>query len=133
MYTSDLDLEALDKVEIFSFLHQISFTSYGNTVFSNISLLIDNMAMQKGHISRKVADFALITYIEHLSIDKQQADELVELLEEKYKVTSQKNMEMILERIKSGLYAKQELVEEISQEQKQIENPIKPAVRKTKL
>ena len=36
MYTSDLDLEALDQVELFSVLHQISFTSYGNTVFSNI-------------------------------------------------------------------------------------------------
>lgn len=111
MYTSDLDLEALDKVEIFSFLHQISFTSYGNTVFSNISLLIDNMAIQKGQISRKTADFALITYIDHLSIDKQQTDELVDLLEEKYKVSSQKNMELIIERIKNGLYAKYEGIE----------------------
>ena len=106
MYTSDLDLEALDKVEIFSYLHQISFTSYGNTTFSNVSLLIDNMAIQKGTISRKVADFALITYIDHLSIDKQHADELIELLEDKYRVKSQKGIELILERIKSGLYAK---------------------------
>lgn len=111
MYTSDLELEALDKVEIFSFLHQISFTSYGNTVFSNISLLIDNMAIQKGHISKKVADFALITYIDHLSIDKQHADELVELLEDKYRVKSQKGIELILERIKNGLYAKNEVME----------------------
>ncbi len=106
MYTSDLDLEALDKVELFSVLHQISFTSYGNTVFSNISLLIDNLAMQKSIIGKKVADFALVTYVDHLLIDAEQAKELIELLDEKYKVKSQRGIEFILERIKDGLSAK---------------------------
>lgn len=121
MYTSDLDLEALDKVELFSVLHQISFTSYGNTVFSNISLLIDNMAMQKGVISKKVADFALVTYIEHLSIDENQSKELMDLLDEKYKVKSQKGIELILDRIKDGLEAKNS-----SKELKMIEAPKVP-------
>ena len=88
MYTSDLDLAALDQVELFSVLHQVSFTSYGNTVFSNISLLIDNLAMQKSVIGKKVADFALITYVDHLLITTEQAHELIELLDEKYKVKS---------------------------------------------
>ena len=103
MYTSDLDLAALDQVELFSVLHQISFTSYGNTVFSNISLLIDNLAMQKSLIGKKVADFALITYVDHLLITTEQAHELIELLDEKYKVKSQKNIEVILERIYDNL------------------------------
>lgn len=106
MYTSDLDLKALDSVELFSVLHQISFTSYGNTVFSNMSLLIDNLAIQKSVIGKKVADFALVTYVEHLSIDENQVIELTELLEERYKVKSQKGIELILERIKDGLMAK---------------------------
>ncbi len=106
MYTSDLDLEALDRVELFSVLHQISFTSYGNTVFSNMSLLIDNLAMQKSVIGKKVADFALVTYVDHLFIDAEQSKELIEVLDEKYKVKSQKGIEFILERIKDGLRAK---------------------------
>lgn len=106
LYTSDLDLEALDKVELFSVLHQISFTSYGNTVFSNMSLLIDNLAMQKSTIGKKAADFALITYVEHLSIDENQVKELTELLDEKYQVRSQRGIDLILERVKDGLQAK---------------------------
>lgn len=112
MYTSDLELEALDKVELFSVLHQISFTSYGNTVFSNVSLLIDNLAMQKSVIGKKVADFALITYVDHLLINTDQAKELVELLDEKYKVKSQKGIELILNRIKDNLEAKQIEIQE---------------------
>lgn len=135
MYTSDLELDALDKVEIFSFLHQISFTSYGNTIFSNISLLIDNMAIQKGNISKKVADFALITYVEHINIDMQHAKELVELLEDKYKVKSQKGIELILDRIKNGLYAKNEALEPELIEQKDEPKPIpvQPSTKKPKL
>lgn len=106
LYTSDLDLPALDKVELFSVLHQISFTSYGNTVFSNISLLIDNLALQKGVIGKKVADFALVTYVDHLLLDDDQANELIGLLDEKYKVRSQRNLDLILERVKDGLQAK---------------------------
>lgn len=108
MYTSDLDLAALDQVELFSVLHQISFTSYGNTVFSNISLLIDNLAMQKSLIGKKVADFALITYVDHLLITSEQTHELIELLDEKYKVKSQQNIEVILERIYDNLLGVEE-------------------------
>lgn len=106
MYTSDLNLEALDHVELFSVLHQISFTSYGNSVFSNISLLIDNLALQKSTIGKKAADFALVTYVQHLIVDKDQANELTELLDEKYKVKSQRGVELILERVKDALLAK---------------------------
>lgn len=108
MYTSDLDLAALEQVELFSVLHQISFTSYGNTVFSNISLLIDNLAMQKSLIGKKVADFALITYVDHLLITSEQTHELIELLDEKYKVKSQQNIEVILERIYDNLLGVEE-------------------------
>ena len=99
LYTSDLDLEALDHVELFSVLHQISFTSYGNSVFSNITLLIDNMAIQKSVIGKRVADFALITYVDHLLLKDTQAKELMDLLTERYKVSSQQNISIILDRI----------------------------------
>lgn len=117
LYTSDLDLEALDKVELFSVLHQISFTSYGNTVFSNISLLIDNMAMQKGIIGKKAADFALVTYTSHLLLEEDQAQELLALLDERYKVRSQKGIDLILERIYDNISShysetKQEIIDE---------------------
>lgn len=103
LYTSDLDLAGLDRVELFSVLHQISFTSYGNSIFSNISLLIDNMAIQKSTIGKKVADFALITYVDHLDINKEQASELIELLTERYAVRSQRGLDVILERVKDAL------------------------------
>lgn len=103
LYTSNLDLEALDKVEIFSFLHQISFTSYGNTVFSNLTLLIDNMAIQKSVIGKKAADFALTTYVEHLTLNEDQAKELIDLIDEKYRVSSQKGIDIISSRIKDVL------------------------------
>ena len=123
LYTSELDLEALDQVELFSVLHQISFTSYGNTVFSNMSLLIDNLAMQKSTVGKKAADFALITYVAHLSIDENQVKELVELLDEKYQVRSQRGIDLILERVKDGLQAK--IVEpELIQDNSLEENPV---------
>lgn len=103
LYTSDLDLEALDRVELFSVLHQISFTSYGNSIFSNITLLIDNLAIQKSTIGKKVADFALITYTRHILPDKQKKEELMDMLNEKYQVSSQRGIIEILERISDAL------------------------------
>lgn len=105
LYTSDLDLAALDNVEIFSVLHQISFTSYGNNVFSNISLLIDNLAIQKSLIGKRAADFALITYTDHLILNNDQISELCSLIDEKYKVRSQKDINVILDRVKDSLNA----------------------------
>lgn len=105
LYTSDLDLAALDQVEIFSVLHQISFTSYGNNVFSNISLLIDNLAIQKSSIGKQAADFALITYTDHLMLNNEQIDELCSLIDDKYKVRSQKDIDIILNRVKDSLRA----------------------------
>ena len=105
MYTSSVDLAALDQVEIFSVLQQISFTSYGNTIFSNLTLLIDNMEIQRGIPSIKAADFALTTYINHLYLTREQANELVALLEEKYVVHSMRNVRFLLGRIEDEIYA----------------------------
>lgn len=104
LYTSDIDLDALDKVELFSVLHQISFTSYGNSVFSNLSLLIDNMAIQKSQVGKMAADFVLTTYAQHLELNEAQRYELVELLDERYKVSSQKDISLITQRIKDCLF-----------------------------
>lgn len=105
LYTSNVDLEMLDQVELFSVLQQISFTSYGNTIFSNLTLLVDNMEIQRGIPSRKAADFALTTYIDHLYLTKEQAEELIALLEDKYVVHSTKNIRALLDHIEDKLLA----------------------------
>lgn len=61
------------------------------------------MAIQKSTIGKKVADFALITYVDHLDINKEQASELIELLTERYAVRSQRGLHVILERVKDAL------------------------------
>ena len=96
LYASDLELSALDEVEIFSALQQISFTSYGNTVFSNISLLVDNMSAQNSPLHKRSAAFALETYAEHLSLTSEQKEELIELITDKYRVSYQKDIDNVI-------------------------------------
>jgi len=55
LYTSDLNLD-YDKIEVFSVLRQLSFTSYGKDTFSSISILIDSLCAQPDYISKQAAD-----------------------------------------------------------------------------
>lgn len=102
LYTSDLDLN-FDEIEVFSVLQQISFTSYGRDTFSSISLLIDSLCAQNDSISKSAADFALVTFVGNLKLTDEQQSELIELLEQKFKVTSIKGIDMILNRIKEHM------------------------------
>ena len=102
LYTSNLNLD-FDKIEVFSMLQQISFTSYGRDTFSSVSLLIDSMVLQSDAISRQAADFALITFVQSLQLTDEQKKELVELLNEKYMVTSIRGIDDILYRVKTAL------------------------------
>lgn len=102
LYTSNLNLD-FDSIEVFSMLQQISFTSYGRDTFSSISLLIDSMVSQSDAISRQAADFALITFAQSLQLTDEQKKELVELLNEKYMVTSIRGIDDILYRVKTAL------------------------------
>lgn len=95
LYASDLDFPSLDEVEIFSALQQISFTSYGNSVFSNISVLIDNMAVQNSPLHKKSASAALEIYAGHLILTDEQKKELIDLIREKYSVSCQKNISVV--------------------------------------
>lgn len=103
LYTSDLDLD-FSKIEIFSMLQQISYTSYGNDTFSSISLLIDSLVSQGDPISRTTADFALCTFIQCLQLTDEQRDDLMLLLEQKFRVTSIKQIDSILGRVHDNLY-----------------------------
>lgn len=105
LYTSNIELSALDNVEIFSVLQQISFTSYGNTIFSNLTLLIDNLDIQRGLASKAAADFVLATYIDHLYLTMDQAEELIDVLNEKYAFSSKQDMKTILTYISDKLLA----------------------------
>lgn len=102
LYTSNLNLD-FDKIEVFSMLQQISFTSYGRDTFSSVSLLIDSMVSQPDAISRQAAGFALITFVQSLQLTDEQKKELVELLNEKYMVTSIRGIDDILYRVKTAL------------------------------
>lgn len=107
LYTSDLDLD-FDKIDVFSVLQQISFTSYGKDLFSSISLLMDSLIVQKDAISKEVADFALLTFAQNTKLTQEQADELCDLLEEKFKVSSIKNIDSILRRIEHAIKGEEE-------------------------
>lgn len=102
LYTSDLDLD-YDKIEVFSVLQQLSFTSYGRDTFSSISILIDSLCVQSDYISRQAADFALITFVQSLKLTAEQQADLKRLLDTKYMVSDIKRIDLILRRIKDNL------------------------------
>lgn len=102
LYTSDLELD-YDKIEVFSVLQQLSFTSYGRDTFSSISILIDSLCVQHDYISKQAADFALVTFVQSLKLTEEQQEELKALLDTKYMVSDIKRIDIILQRIKDNL------------------------------
>ena len=96
LYTADLDFS---DIELFSSLQQLSFTSYGNDVFSNISLLIDSLIIQKDSIGRQTADAAMCIYCNNIRLLQKDRQELLETLKMRYAVNSVKVMPQILERV----------------------------------
>ena len=97
LYSSNLNLN-FDEIEIFSVLQQMPFTVYGNDVFSTISLLVDSLNMRTDVWGKRAADFALITFLQNLKLTKEQKDELMEILYEKYS-----GREIILKRIEDAV------------------------------
>lgn len=69
LYTSNLNLD-FDKIEVFSMLQQISFTSYGRDTFSSVSLLIDSMVSQPDAISRQAAGFCTYNFCPVITVDR---------------------------------------------------------------
>lgn len=102
LYSSNLDLD-FDRIEVFTFLQQISFTSYGRDTFSSISLLIDSLCIQNDKYSKAVADMALIIFSQNLNLTDSQKEELEDLLYKKYSVTGVKGIDCILDRVVSNL------------------------------
>lgn len=100
LYTSDIDFSS---VEFFTDLQQLSFTSYGNETFSNISLLIDSLIIQKNIYSKQIADTALCIYCSSLNLLEADKKDLIETLKERYKVNSVKALPQIIERIELNL------------------------------
>lgn len=100
LYTSDLDING---IELFSSLQQLSFTSFGNDVFSNISLLIDSLIVRTDAVSRQIADAALCIYCGTVSLVDSDRKELLETLKIRFKVNSVRIMPQILERIELNL------------------------------
>lgn len=105
LYTSNLSID-FDRIEVFSVLQQISFTSYGKDTFSSISLLIDSLNIQTDYISKSAADFTLVTFVQNLKLTKDEQKELKNLLDTKYKVSDIKKIDLILTRVKENLALK---------------------------
>ena len=99
LYNSNLDLD-FSRVEIFTTLQQISFTSYGQNIFS---LLIDSLCIQSDPISRSVADFALVTYAKSVKLTHEDKKKLIAMLNERYTVLSIRAMPEILKRVTLAL------------------------------
>lgn len=104
LYASNLNLD-FSQIEVFTMLQQLSFTSYGRDTFSSISLLVDSLSTQRDVYSKKAADFALVTFVQNLSLTDAQIQELIDLLHEKYAVSNIKAMQTILARIESSFSA----------------------------
>ncbi len=100
LYTSDLDFSGID---LFSSLRQLSFTSFGNDVFSNISLLIDSLIIQKDTVGRQIADAALCIYCGNISLTESGVNELIDTLRQRFSVNSVKVLPQILERVEMNL------------------------------
>lgn len=100
LYTADLDF---DMVNVFTSLQQLSFTSYGNDAFSNISLMIDSLLIQNDYVSRQIADSALCIYCNSLQLTNSDRKELLDTLRERFKVNSVKALPQILERVEINL------------------------------
>ena len=100
LYTSELDFS---EIELFSSLRQLSFSSFGNDVFSNLSLLIDSLIVQKDAICRQIADAALCIYCGNLELVDSEKKELIDTLKIRFSVNSIKAMPQILERIELNL------------------------------
>lgn len=100
LYTSDLDYSS---IEVFSSLQQLSFTSYGNDIFSNISMLIDSLLVQKDSLSKQVADSALCIYCNSLELVDSDRKELLDTLAQRFSVNSVRIMPNIIDRIEANL------------------------------
>ncbi len=100
LYTADLDFSG---IEVFSSLQQLSFTSYGNDVFSNISIMIDSLIVQRDAIGKQIADAALCIYCSSVRLTENDRKELLETLDQRFAVNSVKALPQILERVKNNL------------------------------
>lgn len=100
LYSSDIDFS---QIELFTSLHQLSFSSYGKDIFSNISIMIDSLFIQSDSVSRQIADSALCIYCSTLDLLESDKKELIATLKERYKVNSIKALPQILERVELNL------------------------------
>ena len=100
LYTADLDFSG---IELFTSLQQLSFTSFGNDVFSNISLLIDSLLIQNDSGSRQIADAALCIYCSSVELMQGDKKELLDTLKIRFSVNSVKVLPQILERVEINL------------------------------
>ena len=100
LYTADLDFSG---VEQFSSLQRLSYTARGNDCFSNISLLVDSILVQRDAHSRQVADAVLCIYCNSLELLESDKRELLETLQERFSVNSVRVMPELLERVEQNL------------------------------
>ena len=97
LYTSNVDLD-YDSVSVADVLKQIPFTSYGRDTFAALSLLMEAVARQQHPISRKAADYALVTFAGNLRLSGKQRQDLIEIIKRKYPEHADGDMDLIVDR-----------------------------------
>lgn len=82
LFTSNLKLDR--DFQIFTVFQQISFTSYGQDIISNVSLLIDAAEIQHDIITMKALDYALVTLAAETEIDSEQMPIMIDMLRKQH-------------------------------------------------
>ena len=100
LYSSDVDFS---KIELFTSLHQLSFTSYGKDIFSNISIMIDSLFIQPDALGKQIADTALCIYCSTLHLLEKDKKELLSTLKDRYSVNSIRALPQVLERVEINI------------------------------
>ncbi len=101
LYASDLNIaDKYSAIQPFTMLQQVSFTSYGKDSFSSLSLLIDSLLEQRDMLSKAAADFAITTYAANLRLNENDKEELLLLLDEKYKIINSPKIPLLIDRVK---------------------------------
>ena len=100
LYSSDLDF---GEVTPFSSIQQLSFSAYGHDVFSNISLLVDSILIQRDALGKQTSDAALMIYCNSLELLESDKRQLLLTLKERFSVQSSRMLPNILERIELNL------------------------------
>ena len=105
LFTSDLELD-VSGISFDSVIKPKSNVTDEKDVFLTISILVDSWKLQDNYISKRAADFAIITYVCTLEISSEKVKKIENLLKGKYGVTRVESIACLIQRIGDVLNSK---------------------------